>query len=78
MAVAAHPPLSALTSSLSKSTRCLFFLFALTSSLYALQKPLPCNNLRAPKTIFFKNSPKLACQAPLSPQKLQTPISIGE
>ena len=44
-----------------------------TSSLYAHQNPLPCNNLRVPKTIFLKNSPKLTCQAPSNPQKLQTP-----
>jgi hypothetical protein len=39
----------------------------------ASRNPLSCNNLRPPKTIFFKNNPKSACQAPPTPQNPQTP-----
>jgi hypothetical protein len=43
-----------------------------SSSLEARHKPLTTNNLQSQKNNFFKNSPKIACQAPSRPQNRAT------
>jgi hypothetical protein len=53
-----EPPSPPLRSSASSATPA----FAVASNHH------PFNNLRSTKIIFFKNSPKLACQAPKQPK----------